>query len=82
MLLKKAFDSMSPGGTIFIQEHLLGPDRTKPLHGSLFSINMLVNTSGGRSYSAQEMKKWLASAGFRKVGSKVKNDVSLIYGKK
>jgi ubiquinone/menaquinone biosynthesis C-methylase UbiE len=82
MLIKKAYDAIMPGGTIFIQEHLLAPDRTKPLPGALFSINMLVNTSGGRSYSAQEIKKWLTEAGFKKVTSKVKNDVSLVFGKK
>jgi ubiquinone/menaquinone biosynthesis C-methylase UbiE len=82
MLLKKAYDAMSAGGTIAIQEHLLGPDRTKPLHGALFSINMLVNTSGGRSYSGQEIKKWLVSIGFKKVVHKIKGDVSLVFGRK
>jgi hypothetical protein len=56
-LLKKAYAAMSPEGTIFIQEHLLGPDRTKPLHGSLFSVNMLVNTSGRQKLQRTGDKK-------------------------
>ena len=33
----------------------------------LFSLNMLVNTPGGRSYTAKEVTEWLRRAGFRSV---------------
>jgi ubiquinone/menaquinone biosynthesis C-methylase UbiE len=82
MLLRKVFSALAPGGLLIIQEHLLGPDRTTPPHGSLFSVNMLVNTSGGRSYSVLEMKRWLSQIGYKKISHKQKEDVSLVFGRK
>lgn len=81
-VLKKAFKALAPNGLIVIQEHLIGPDRTKPVHGSLFAVNMLVNTRGGRSYTAQEMKGWLSSLGFKKVKHITRKDTVLVSGRK
>jgi|WetSurMetagenome_2_1015567.scaffolds.fasta_scaffold00091_38 predicted O-methyltransferase YrrM len=81
-IIRKAHAALNPGGLIVIQEHLLEPDRTKPLSGSLFSVNMLVNTSGGRSYSPQEIKGWLSSAGFKKVKHQVAKESALVFGRK
>jgi ubiquinone/menaquinone biosynthesis C-methylase UbiE len=81
-VIKKAFSALNAGGLIAIQEHLLDPDRTGPVSGSLFSVNMLVNTHGGRSYSVREMKAWLSAAGFRKIISKTTADTSFVFGRK
>jgi ubiquinone/menaquinone biosynthesis C-methylase UbiE len=81
-IIKKSYDALTPGGLIVIQEHLLEQDRTRPVSGSLFSVNMLVNTHGGRSYSAQEIKRWLSSTGFKKVKHRVKEDSNLVFGRK
>jgi hypothetical protein len=43
---------------------------------------MLVNTSGGRSYSVLEMKRWLSQIGYKKISHKQKEDVSLVFGRK
>jgi hypothetical protein len=81
-LIRKSYGALNPGGLIAIQKHLLEADRTRPVSGSLFSVNMLVNTHGGRSYSAQEIKKWLSLTGFKKVKSQAKGDSNLVFGRK
>ena len=63
-LLKKTFHALAPGGVIAIAEFLVSADRTGPLSGLIFSINMLVNTESGRTYSFEELSEWLCQAGF------------------
>ena len=66
-LLKKTFRVLKSGGTIAIAEWLVNDDRTKPLHSLMFSVQMLVNTEKGNTFSYNEIKKWLEEAGFKKV---------------
>jgi ubiquinone/menaquinone biosynthesis C-methylase UbiE len=66
-LLKKSFRALKSGGTIAIAEWLVNDDRTKPLHSLMFSVQMLVNTERGDTFSFKEIKKWLEDAGFKKV---------------
>jgi ubiquinone/menaquinone biosynthesis C-methylase UbiE len=63
-LLKKTFQALAPGGMIAVAEFLVNADRTAPLSGLIFSINMLVNTETGRTYSFEELSDWLRQAGF------------------
>jgi ubiquinone/menaquinone biosynthesis C-methylase UbiE len=63
-LLKKTFAALAPGGTIAIAEFLVNADRTGPLNGLTFAINMLVNTDCGDTYSFEEISAWLVEAGF------------------
>jgi SAM-dependent methyltransferase len=66
-LLKKTFRALKSGGTIAIAEWLVNDDRTKPLPSLMFSVQMLVNTEKGDTFSFKEIKKWLEDAGFTKV---------------
>ena len=63
-LLAKTFAALAPGGTIAIAEFLVNPDRTGPVNGLFFAVNMLVNTENGGTYSFEEISSWLAEAGF------------------
>jgi len=63
-LLKKTFAALASGGTIAIAEFLVNADRTGPLNGLTFAINMLVNTDCGDAFSFEEIGGWLAEAGF------------------
>jgi SAM-dependent methyltransferase len=65
-LLKKTFDALAPGGTIAIMEFLVKDDRTEPVVGLLFAVNMLVNTTEGDAFSFEEISGWLREAGFVK----------------
>jgi 3-hydroxy-5-methyl-1-naphthoate 3-O-methyltransferase len=63
-LLKKTYDALAPGGTIAIAEFLVNADRTGPVGGLIFAVNMLVNTDEGGTYSFEEISEWLREAGF------------------
>jgi ubiquinone/menaquinone biosynthesis C-methylase UbiE len=65
-LLKKTFKALAPGGTIAIMEFLVNKNRTEPLVGLLFAVNMLVNTEEGDTFSFEEISRWLRDAGFTK----------------
>jgi len=63
-LVRRAFAALGTGGRIVISDFLLEPDRTGPLHATLFALNMLVGTRDGDTYTEQEYASWLAEAGF------------------
>jgi (2Fe-2S) ferredoxin/ubiquinone/menaquinone biosynthesis C-methylase UbiE len=66
-LLARAYRALVEGGRVAIQDFLLRADKTGPRAGALFSLNMLVNTQGGASYSQEEYTGWLREAGFGEV---------------
>jgi SAM-dependent methyltransferase len=66
-LLNKTFRALKSGGTIAIAEWLVNDERTKPLPSLMFSVQMLVNTEKGDTFSFNEIKNWLEDAGFKKV---------------
>ncbi|HBG92158.1 MAG: hypothetical protein A2X54_06745 [Nitrospirae bacterium GWF2_44_13] len=70
-LLKKCKRALNKRGRMVIQEFHLLKDRAHPPQGALFSVNMLINTDGGRSYSTDEMKNWLSKTGFKKIEEKL-----------
>ena len=63
-LLAKVQKALAPGGTIAIAEFLVNADRTGPVNGLFFALNMLVNTDDGDTYSFEEISGWLREAGF------------------
>jgi SAM-dependent methyltransferase len=63
-LIDRVFSALAPGGTIAIQEFLVNADRTGPLNGLIFAVNMLVNTDVGDTFSFEEISGWLIEAGF------------------
>ena len=64
-LLKKTANAVKSGGTIAIGEWLVNDERTEPLNGLMFAVNMLVNTENGDTFSFNQIKRWLAEAGFK-----------------
>jgi len=69
-LLKKVYDSMLQGGKIIIRDFLLNRNKTGPLMGNLFAVNMLINTEEGNAYTYSEMKAWLKETGFTEIKKK------------
>ncbi len=63
-LYGKAFRALVPVGTILIRDHIMNDARTKPPAGAMFAINMLVNTTGGDTYTMKEVKDTLEETGF------------------
>jgi (2Fe-2S) ferredoxin/predicted nicotinamide N-methyase len=63
-LFMRARKALAPNGRLVVQDFILNPDKTGPQHAALFSINMLVGTDAGASYSEQEYVGWMRAAGF------------------
>jgi len=66
-LFSKVFHSLNPGGRIVIRDHVMSPDRTRPRDGAIFAVNMLVGTTGGNTYTYEEIKNGLTQAGFVRI---------------
>lgn len=82
MVLKKCRNALNKNSRIVIQEFFIDKDRTHPVQAALFSINMLANTSGGRCYSPEEIKRWYLKTGFRKIQKQLLADSVLISAEK
>lgn len=70
-IFKKACQALRPGGRIVVQEFPLNPSHSAPTQGALFSVNMLVNTPGGRCYPAREICALLKQAGCVRTSSRL-----------
>ncbi len=66
-LLRRCFQALNAGGRLVIQEFILEADKTAPKSAALFSLNMLVGTAAGASYSEPEYTEWLREAGFKDI---------------
>jgi hypothetical protein len=62
-LIGKAAAALEPGGTILVHEFILDDAKDGPPYPALFSLNMLLGTPEGRSYSRGELTAMLAAAG-------------------
>jgi ubiquinone/menaquinone biosynthesis C-methylase UbiE len=66
-LFAKMARALKPGGTLAIAEFLPDDDRLGPPLGLIFSLNMLVMTSEGATFTFAEYRRWLEAAGFKNV---------------
>jgi cyclopropane fatty-acyl-phospholipid synthase-like methyltransferase len=62
-LLIKATGALAPGGRVLVKDFFLEDSRTGPPFAAQFSVNMLVVTRGGRSYTRGEMDRMFSEAG-------------------
>jgi len=85
MIIQKAVDALDPQGTIVIHEFILNNSMDGPLFPALFSLNMLLGTDAGQSYSEQQLTDMLLAAGvknIRRIPLKSPNDSGLLVGDK
>ncbi len=64
-IIRKAADSLSPGGRLAIHDFFLDDSLTRPTEAAVFAVHMLVVTGVGRSYSVSEVAKWMEEARLR-----------------
>jgi hypothetical protein len=74
MLFGKVFAALVPGGRIAIRDILMDENRTRPVMGALFALNMLVATEGGGTFTFSELREDLESAGFGQVAVARRDD--------
>jgi hypothetical protein len=83
MIIQKTVDALEPGGMIIIHEFILNNSMDGPLFPALFSLNMLLGTESGQSYSEEQIIDMLAVAGardIRRIAIKSPNDSGIIVG--
>ena len=66
-IIHKAVSALEPGGMIVVHDFLLNNTMDGPLFPALFSLNMLLGTPAGQSYSEQQIMDMLAGAGVNKI---------------
>ncbi|MBW1839021.1 MAG: SAM-dependent methyltransferase [Deltaproteobacteria bacterium] len=82
-IIQKTLSVTKPGGLIFIQDFILEDTFDYPLFPAIFSLNMLINTPKGQSYSETQIKEMLEKAGvkeIKRVPYKGPNDAGIISG--
>ncbi|HVJ19532.1 MAG TPA: methyltransferase [Polyangiaceae bacterium] len=65
VLLRKAYDALSPGGALLVYEALIDDNRSQNAFGLLMSLNMLLVTSGGFVFTGADVTGWMRECGFR-----------------
>ena len=75
-LMKKCYHSLNVGGKIVIQDWIMNNDRTQPVSGAVFAVNMLVGTEAGDCFTEHEVTEMLQLAGFSSI-VQVKFDTGL-----
>jgi SAM-dependent methyltransferase len=83
-MLRKAVSVLEPGGVIMIQEFILDDAGDGPLFPALFSLNMLLGTRSGQSYSQGELIAMLTAAGaseVRRIPVDLPNGAGIIWGR-
>jgi len=81
ILYGKIYRALDSGGRIVVRDHVMAADRTQPLEGALFAVNMLAGTQGGRTYTFDEIKAGLTAVGFTRINlTQTKGMFSLVEG--
>lgn len=84
-LLRKAVAALNPGGMLMVQEFILDDAKDGPLFPALFSLNMLIGTEGGQSYSGEELAAMMTEAGLstvQRLALELPNGAGIMSGRK
>ena len=82
-IVGKAARALSPGGLIVVHDFILNDTEDGPLFPTLFSLNMLLATNGGRAYSEFQIREMLSEAGakdIRRIPVNTPNDSGVVLG--
>ncbi len=66
-LLARCSSALAKRGRLVIQDFVLNPDKTSPRNAAMFSLNMLVGTERGASYSEPEYRAWMEGARLKNI---------------
>ncbi|MBW1960500.1 MAG: methyltransferase domain-containing protein [Deltaproteobacteria bacterium] len=82
-IINKAVSVLETGGLILVHDFILNNTMDGPLFPALFSLNMLLGTEAGQSYSEQQIMEMLAGAGvknLKRIWIQTPNDSGIISG--
>jgi predicted O-methyltransferase YrrM len=82
-IINKVVSALEPGGMIIVHDFILYDTMDSPLFPALFSLNMLLGTENGQSYSEKQIKDMLAEAGVKdmqRIPIQTPNDSGIITG--
>jgi SAM-dependent methyltransferase len=66
-LFAKVHKTLTDDGFVIIRDMVMDPSHASPVAGALFAVNMLVATEGGGTYTFDEYREDLCTAGFTEV---------------
>jgi SAM-dependent methyltransferase len=62
-IVAHAVKTLVPGGQLLIHDFILDDTRDRPEFAALFSLNMLLGTESGQSYTESEIREMMTAAG-------------------
>lgn len=65
LLIKKAYEALSPGGALVAIENVIDEQRKENTFGLMMSLNMLIETGKGFDYTFSDFTAWAKAAGFK-----------------
>lgn len=63
-LVAKAHAALPPGGALIAYDAVIDDERRDNAFGLLMSLNMLIETRGGKDYTGADCQGWMRDAGF------------------
>jgi hypothetical protein len=82
-LIGKCAAAAKAGGRVVVQDFIMDEERLSPAGGAIFALNMLVGTECGDTYTENEVRGWMESAGLEGVTrTDTGAGTSLIVGRK
>ena len=63
-LISKAYDVLPNGGALIVIENIIDNERRSNAFGLLMSLNMLIETTEGYDFTADDFDQWARKAGF------------------
>ncbi|MFW6198879.1 MAG: methyltransferase [Acidobacteriota bacterium] len=66
-LVRRGAAALRPGGRLVVQDFILEDDRTGPSFAALFSLEMMMTTRSGGTYTRSEVRDWMTAAGLTDV---------------
>jgi len=83
LLIRKCYEVLNPQGQLVILDHFMNDDRTEPVVGAIFALNMLVGTQHGDTYTENEVRTWMLDTGLKDISVKVSSQgTNLLIGVK
>lgn len=83
MIIQKTVSALEPGGMIIVHDFILNNTMDSPIFPTLFSLNMLLGTDSGQSYSEKQIMDMLAEADvkeIKRISFQSPNDSGMISG--